>query len=297
MVYSQNFLKNKSLVSDLIDKSSITDEDVVYEIGAGQGIITQELLKRVKRVIAFELDKNLYNKLAKRFENEQSLELKQGNFLIHPLPSYSYKVFSNIPFNITSEIIKKLTQTKNPPEDAYLIIQKEAAKKFIGKPIDIKNSQISILLKPWFELSTFYRFEHNDFFPKPNVDTVLLRIKKRKKPLVQYKNKESYEDLIVYAFNQFKPNVVEGLSDVYGKDAILELSTKLGFSPVLKPSELGIRDWLGLFSYFLDEIDAKHKSVVEGIYKKQLAQQEKLDKIHRTRMDKDWKTKGRVGQS
>ena len=289
IAYSQNFLKNKGLISDLINKSSITNEDIVYEIGAGQGIITHELLKKAKKVIAFEIDKNLFNKLTQRFENERLVELKQGNFLTHSLPSCSYKVFSNIPFNITSEVIKKLTQANNPPEDAYLIIQKEAASKFIGKPIDIKNSQISILLKPLFELSIFYEFENNDFFPKPNVDTVLLRIKKRNKPLIQHKNIESYENLITYAFNQFKPNVTKGLSDLYGKETILKLSKELGFSPKSKPSELDIKDWLGLFSYFLYKIDSKHKSIIKGSYKKQLVQQKKLNKIHRTRINKDWK--------
>ena len=289
ITYSQNFLKNKALVSDLVNKSSITNEDIVYEIGSGQGIITQELLKKAKKVIAFEIDRNLFNKLAQRFENERLLELRLENFLTHSLPSYSYKVFSNIPFNITSEVIKKLTQARNPPEDTYLIVQKEAAKKFVGKPIDIKNSQISILLKSLFELSIFYEFMHYDFFPKPNVDAVLLRIKKRKKPLVQHKNKESYENFIVYAFNQFKSNVSKGLSDIYGKKVILKLSKELGFSPTSKPSELDIKDWIGLFTYFLNKIDNKHKSVVKDSYKKQLTQEKKLNKIHRTRINKDWK--------
>lgn len=289
IVYSQNFLKNRSLVSNLIDKSSINDEDIVYEIGAGQGIITQELLKKAKKVVAFEIDKNLFNKLAQRFKNESSLELKQGNFLTYSLPSYKYKVFSNIPFNITSEVVRKLTQTKNPPEDTYLIVQKEAAKKFVGKPYDKKNSQMAVLLKPWFDLQIFHEFRQDDFFPRPQVDTVLLRIKKLEIPLIKNEHKNIYQDFVVYTFNQFKPNVSEGLSKLYGKEAILNLSQKIGFSLNSRPSELNTKDWLGLFNFFIEKLNEKQQDLIVGSYNKLLKQQAKLEKIHRTRVDKDWR--------
>ena len=123
IAYSQNFLKSKALVSGLIEKSLITKNDVVYEIGAGQGIITEKLLKAAKKVIAFEIDENLFNKLLTRFKNETKLELKKGDFQKYPLPTNPYKVFSNIPFNITSAVINRLTQTNNPPQDSFLIIQ------------------------------------------------------------------------------------------------------------------------------------------------------------------------------
>ena len=87
ITYSQNFLINKTLVSELIEKSSITDKDIVYEIGAGEGIITKELLKKAEKVIAFELDVILFDKLSKKFQNEKSLELKFGNFLDFDLPN------------------------------------------------------------------------------------------------------------------------------------------------------------------------------------------------------------------
>ncbi len=260
----------------------------MYEIGAGQGIITEELLKVTQKAIAFEIDKNLFNKLLQRFGNEKSLEIKRGDFLTHKLPNQPYKVFSNIPFNITSAIIKKLTQASNPPEDAYLIVQKEAAKKFAGKPIDNKNSQVSILLKPWFDFENFHQFKKEDFFPRPNVDIIMLRIKKRDKPLVGYKQKSLYEDFVTYAFNQFKPDITEGLSKVFGKGTTIKLAGKLGFPPSSKPSELGIEDWIELFNAFT-QLNGRYQSIVRGSYANLLSQQGKLGKIHRTRTDKSWK--------
>lgn len=280
---------NKGLITELIERSSITNGDVVYEIGAGKGIITEGLLKRSEKVVAFEIDSSLFNKLAQRFRNEKSLELKLGNFLTHSLSNQPYKVFANIPFNITSAIIKKLTQASNPPEDAYLIVQKEAAKKFVGKPYDNKNSQMAILLKPWFDFEVFHQFKVVDFFPRPGVDIIMLRIKKRDKPLVDYKHKRQYEDLVTYTFNQFKPNVSEGLSEVFGKQAVVRLGSRLGFPLSSKPSELSFEDWIGLFNSFLNDLDYKHQGIVKGSYTKLVEQQGKLEKIHRTRVDKNWR--------
>lgn len=288
IAYSQNFLKDRLLIATLLEKSSITRGDTVYEIGAGQGIITEILAQKAKKVVAFEIDKNLFNKLLQRFQNNNNIELKLGNFISCVLPSYPYKVFSNIPFNMTSAIIRRLTQMENTPGDTYLIIQKEAGKKFIGKPYDTKNSQTSVLLKPWFELSIFYEFEKCDFFPKPRVDTVLLRIKKRDKFLIEEGKKISYQDFVVYAFNQFQPNIAEGLVGIFGRATLLDLGKQLGFSPKLKPSELDFKHWLGLFSYFSDKLSNK-QGLIKGSFAKLAEQQSKLRKIHRTRLDKDWR--------
>lgn len=286
--YSQNFLKNSELVKDLLNMSGISSNDTVYEIGAGEGIITQELLKKAKKVVAFELDRNFFSKLTQKFQNEKALELKSEDFLTCSLPIYPYKIFSNIPFNITSAIIKKLTLENNAPENSYLIVQKEAAKKFMGKPLDNKNSQIAVILNPWFEFRIRHEFKTSDFFPRPNVDIVLLEIKKRGKPLVDARYKNKYEDFITYGFNQFKPNITQGLSEILGKQSINDLAKKSGFSPNSKPSELDFIDWLNLFNFFI-YVAVNQQNVVKDSFARQLKQQENIEKIHRTRVHKAWR--------
>lgn len=290
IAYSQNFLKDKNLIANLISKSSITKNDTVYDIGAGQGIITDELSKVSGKVIAFEIDKNLYGKLSQRLRN-QNVELRLGNFLDFPLPSFGYKVFSNIPFNITSAVIRKLTEAPNPPLDTYLIVQKEAAEKFLGKPYDIKNSQLAIQLKPWFDMTVVYNFAKNDFFPKPMVDIVLIRIEKRNNSLIDLKDKQLYDDFITYSYSQFQPNIVEGLSKVIGRNTMTILAKQVGFNPNGKPSELEEKTWYGIFDYFIKNVDDNHKRIVKGAFALLRKQQQNLQKINRTRLDKNWKSK------
>lgn len=275
--YSQNFLRDFNLVRSLISKSSISKNDTILEIGAGKGIITTELLNRAGKVIAYELDKQLLDALTQKFQGNQLLQLEFKDFLGVNLPNFPYKIFSNIPFNITSAIIKKLTLEDNPPEDAYLIVQKEAAMRFMGKPLDIKNSQLSVILHPWFEFRSMYEFKPDDFSPRPNVTIILLEIKKRNEPLIDSKNKDKYEDFITYTFSQPKPNITEGLSKVMRIEATNS-----------KPSELDFEDWIDLFEMFL-KLPEKQQSIVKGSFNMQLKQQENIEKINRTRVDEGWK--------
>ena len=286
--YSQNFLQNTELVKSLVRKSGISQSDTVLEIGAGDGIITAELLNIAGKVMAFEVDKHFFDKLEKKFEGNTSLQLRLEDFLEVDLPSYPYKVFSNIPFNLTSAIIKRLTLEDNSPEYAYLIIQKEAAMKFVGKPLDSKNSQLSVLLYPWFEIKSTYNFKPSDFHPRPNVQVVLIEIKKIQDPLINLQKRQKYEDFVTFAFNQFKPNITEGLSSVLGKQNIITLAKEHGFSPEAKPSELNFQDWISLFEAFLG-MPEKQQLIVKGSFSKQLKQQESIEKVNRTRVDKNWR--------
>jgi len=238
------------------------------KIGAGEGIITAELLRKARKVVAFEPDTIFFDKLSNRFRGEKSLELKNLDFLTINLPNHAYKVFSNIPFNITSQIIKKLLFDKNSPVDSYIVIQKESASRFSGRPMSKKNDQIAVLLHPWFEFSSIYEFSPDDFFPKPGVEVILLRIIKREEPLVAESNKRKYWDFTTYIFNRQRQKIVK--------------------LPA-RPSEINFSDWLRFFDLFLKK-SAKEQDLIGGAYIAQLRQQERLDKIHRTRVAKDWLT-------
>jgi len=286
--FSQNFTVNGPLISDLIRQSSITKEDLVYEIGPGTGSITSELAKVCRQVIATEIDKNLYEKLKVKFAGLSNIQIIFGDFNTSQLPKQPYKVFSNIPFNITASIIKKLTESDNPPVDTYLFVQEESAYKFCGIS---KETQSSLLLKPWFDLSIVYHFKKTDFRPVPNVEIVLLRMTKRIQPLVIANNDQLYKDFVVYSFNQWKPTLKEGLKGVFSDIQFTRLSNSLKFSIKSKPTDLTFDQWLGLFNFFGSGTDISKKILINGAESKLKAQQSKLDKIHRTRIDKKWKQK------
>jgi len=284
MEYSQNFLKDPALINKLLDKSSIGKKDIVYEVGPGKGVITQELAKRCLKVIGVEKDRKLYKRLKEIFFREHKIELKSGDFLEQKLPlEKRYKVFSNIPFNITTDIVRKLTCSPNPPEDCYLIIQKEAAQKYTGLP---KETQFSLLLKPWFELKVLHYFQKIDFSPIPNVNVVLLQIKKREESLVKKIYTQPYRDFIVYGFNQRRPSLESSFKKIFTYKQFNKLSKNLKFNKLSKPRDLNFKQWISLFNYFLKGVENKKKSLIYGAEEQLKYQQSHLQKIHRTKQNR-----------
>lgn len=177
---SQNFLTSTAVIRRLIQKTNLTRADHVLEIGPGKGHITRALLERCGHVSSVELDRALFLRLAEQFKNAENLTLRNADFCSTPLPKKGcYKVFANIPFSRTTDIIRRLTECPNPPSDAYLIVEKGAAKRFMGAPQDTLRS---LSLKPFFTLEILSHLRREDFHPKPSVDIVLLHISQKKRP-------------------------------------------------------------------------------------------------------------------
>ena len=186
---SQNFLTSSATIKRLLRLTSINKHDFVIEIGSGKGHITKELIKVCDTVDAFEIDFKLYEQSRNKLGSAENLNLKHTDFLKAALPKHgNYKVFSNIPFSITSDIVRKLTTAKNPPQEMWLVMEKGAAKRFTGRSND---TLASILIKPFFEMEIKYHFKRQDFHPMPSVDTVLLHFAKKAEsdiPLTQQNN-------------------------------------------------------------------------------------------------------------
>jgi 23S rRNA (adenine-N6)-dimethyltransferase len=248
---AQNFLVKSHLAVSLLSRSTINRNDTVYEIGPGKGRLTIVLAKKAKKVIAIEKDFDLCGRLLKRFENTDNIVIYNADFLKFKIKEFSYKIFANVPFNITSDVIRKIVYAANPPVEAYLIMQKEAAQKFIGVP---KTTQFSVLVKPWFKPKIIRSFKRTDFSPAPNVDVVMLHIEKRTPALVSHTDIPIYKRFIKCGFNARRKNLKSNYKNIFSHNQWRRLSRDLVFSMQAKPSELRFRQWLGLFEFFKKEI-------------------------------------------
>ncbi len=241
---SQVFLKDRNLVSSLVEKSSIGVYDTVLEVGPGKGIITDELLKRAGRVIAVEKDPDLFRKLSQRYRENPSIELHNADILRFELPGFQYKVFSNIPFAIEGQLVRILIDHyRNPPVDTYLIMRRKVAERLAGIS---REGQFSVSHKPWFDLEIFHNFRRDDFKPKPKVECSMFRFMKKDKPLISDKDKRSYEFFVKSGFGgggRLKQNILP----FFTKDKFGRISQSLGFRPDDMPSQLNFKQWLELF--------------------------------------------------
>lgn len=175
---SQHFLKNPRLALILIGHSNLKKRDLVVEIGAGSGVITSALSKRVREVWAIEPDSETAKKLRHNLETRGITNVKviEKDFLEVKLPSEPYKVFSNPPFHLSSKIVHKLIEDQNPPESFYLILQKQFALKLLNTERHY-TSQLGLQLIQKYQTKIRLPLKPTDFTPPPAVPTVLFEAK------------------------------------------------------------------------------------------------------------------------
>ena len=277
---SQNFLRSSHLIASLLDRFDLGSDNTVYEIGPGEGFITRQLARRFREVVAIEKDSRLAQLLQRAFRDCPNVTIVADDFLCHLLPASPYKVFANIPFNITSAIVSRLTAEEHPVDEAYLTMQREAAHMYLGTP---GESLRSILLKPWFELEIVHRFRRSDFVPSPRVDVVMLRLRKRGPPLVNTADRQLFRDFVVYMFTNWQPHLTTPLNDLFTRRQRQSMERELGFNLDVKPTSISLEEWLALFDQLQRVGDAQTRRRLAGSEQRLLRQQRALQKIYRTR--------------
>lgn len=279
IAYAQNFLHSVRLVRRLVDASSLGENDVVLEIGPGDGAITGVLVETCRHVLAVEKDPYQVERLRQRFGNDGRLTLFSGDFLDFPPPCTPYKVFASIPYNATAAIVGKVTTGLAPPEDTYLVVQREAALRFIGEPVE---TLVGLEIKPWFEPSIMHTFRRTDFRPVPAVESVLLRIERRRAPLVPDHQRSLYLDFMAAMFTAWKATVREAARATFPKRACDALDRSIGGTLDRRPSEVELATWIAAFQVLVDLEDARAWSTISGARKELERQQENLSKRRRT---------------
>jgi len=260
IVLAQNFLRSSKLARSLLNISSIASSDIVYEIGPGRGIITAELARTACQVIAIEKDPNLARQMQSRFQEVENVQIIASDFLQYRILDREYKIFANIPYNITADIVHKILYTPSVPSEAYLVIQKEAAQKFSGTPIE---TQFSILAKPLFEIQIIRELRRTDFEPVPHVDSVLLHIKKHPCPLLNKEDISLFRSFIRFGFGRWKHSLKLIFKPIFTYPQWKHLSKDLCFPLNTTPSLLKIEQWLGLFDYFKHGVSRSKQAYIK----------------------------------
>ena len=227
--YAQHFLRGSSFIAELIGHSNLNKNDTVIDIGAGSGAITSVLEGRVAKVIAYETDPVVLATLRQNFLGIPNVTIIPKDFLTAELPNDAYKVFSNIPFNLSSQIVRKLTTAKNPPSAIYLITQKQFAQKLVQGG-DHFHGALGTIIAPWWIARIRRPLRRTDFTPPPAVDTVLLEIKVRPDALIDERLQAQYEEFVTNCY------------------AVPAVYAKAGGDKTKKPSTLTVEEWCQLFS-------------------------------------------------
>lgn len=266
MLLSQNFIKDPFVVKELLNASSIKSSDLVIEIGPGRGIVTKELIHRSKEVIAVEKDVDLYQDLIEKFTGVSNLKIFNKDFLIFNLPNEAYKVFSNIPFNITAEIIDKFLKAINKPNEIYLILQTEAAEKYVGDEIE---TQSSILTKIFYDVEILGQIDRTAFTPKPQINISFIKFVLKNQNTIDSDIYQQFRDFVIYGFNQWKEDIFNAYKKIFSYQQFKLINKSLKINQ-LKPSQLKLDQWIGFFDIYQKFVPISKKDLVDGFEKKYL---------------------------
>ena len=280
---TQNELAEPSLAAKLVSLSQVHPRDVVYDLGAGSGVLTAALARRGSRVVAIERDPVLVRRLRRRFHNFPNVVVREGDILAWRMPRSDYVVVANPPFDITADLMRKLLDAETAPRDAYLVLQREAAQRFAVRP---RMTLSAVLIAPWFSLRVLHAFHRSDFAPAPGVDAVFVRLHKRGPPLVASSAERLYRDFVTVVFSAWRPTIVGALAATLGRAAAARLIAHAAVDRDLSPSHLGLDDWLRLFREFRSGPLVIRQRVLGG-EARALRQRARLRKVHRTRAPRD----------
>lgn len=244
----QNFLINEGARELILNAAGLEDSDEVLEIGPGLGALTQSLVDRARRVVSVELDPSLYAILQDMLGARQNLDLIQGNFLDIEMSDLGldpgFVVVANIPYNITSAIIRKVMESEARPARAVLTVQKEVAERVVAGPGEMSLLALSVQLFGTPSIDAV--LASGSFFPRPSVDSAVIRVE-----MDRAVNGELVDMVFVLAragFAQRRKKLRNSLAHglPMDKEEVEGLLHSSDIDPDRRPQTLKVDEWLSL---------------------------------------------------
>ena len=243
----QNFLIDEQVLCSIIEAAELKKSDNIIEVGPGTGFLTDKLLEKAGNVVAIEQDKDMVRILNERFDEVNNLKVVNADVLKtrsqnSGFRSQTYKVVANIPYYITSPLLKHFLQSDNRPEMMVLLVQKEVAEKICGIS---GKSVITIETQIFGEPEIIEFVPSNAFYPAPKVNSAILRIRVYKSPLVPVDGLRDFLRIVKFGFSQkrkkLKSSLAAGLR--MKSSEIKEILIKTGIDPDLRAENLSIENW------------------------------------------------------
>jgi len=252
--YGQNFLISKKVIDDIIESANLKKTDTVIEVGPGFGVLTFALAEKVKKVVSFEIEKKMEgyweeNKL-------ENIEIIWGNVLnkFEDLKAKKYKVVANIPYQITSNLIRRFLETENKPSEMILMVQKEVGERICAKGAcpsvagKRRRGQMSILAVAtqfYAEPKILFNVKRTKFFPEPKVDSVVIKLKiKNQKHKVDEKD---FFRIVKAGFASKRKTLANNLKSLkYKQEDLQDIFKKLNLNSKVRAQELSVEQWVEL---------------------------------------------------
>jgi 16S rRNA (adenine1518-N6/adenine1519-N6)-dimethyltransferase len=252
----QNFLVSENILNNIVHTAQLQGNDTVLEIGAGFGTLTVELLKGGSKVIAVELDKRLVVPLKKLAKVNKNLLVVEGDIFkqwpaISPkLKDLCYKIVANLPYNITSLVLRNFLEQKPRPKEMILLVQKEVAERVVARPG--KMSRLSVAVQFYGQPEIIGVVPAQDFWPMPEVDSAILKIDGIGEDIDGYQgllgsvDKKKFFNFINLGYSAKRKQLHNNLASGFRLDngLVQEIFKNIGINPHARAQDLAIEDWI-----------------------------------------------------
>jgi len=246
----QNLLKDKNQIRKIVEFSGIDKKDTVLEIGPGLGALTLEIAPKVKKVVCVEADREMVSSLRNilKEDNIKNVDIINDNILslfknekLNVPGIKKYKVVANIPYYLTSFLIRNILEIKNLPEDIFFIIQKEVGERICSKPGDM--SILSVAVQYYAEPKILMSIPRGCFVPSPKVDSVLIKITPK-----GVKKDEQFFKIVKAGFSHPRKQLIGNLSTELGinRDVIKKWLSDNNLKPGERAEVLSLDQWKNL---------------------------------------------------
>ncbi|MCL1830830.1 MAG: 16S rRNA (adenine(1518)-N(6)/adenine(1519)-N(6))-dimethyltransferase RsmA [Oscillospiraceae bacterium] len=249
----QNFLINPGIVSKITLAGPIDQQTGVIEIGAGRGVLTEQLAKAAKKVLAIEIDKALVSDLSETFAVSDRVVVVEGDILKlnlsdiikQYLEGMKVAVYGNLPYYITSSIVMKLLEERFPFEYIVVMMQKETALRFTAAEGSRLSGAVTLAVRYYSQPHYLFDVSSGSFYPKPNVDSAVVRFDLHSIPPVTVNNESLMFDIIKAAFMQRRKTAVNAISDKLpiAKSLLIDIFRQIDIDQLVRAEQLTLKDY------------------------------------------------------
>jgi len=253
----QNFLADQNIRNKIIASLDLQPDDLVLEIGAGRGELTELISQRVKKIYALEIDARLHLALSESLAKCQNIQIMHQDILKFDLAKFvkghkikgKLKVFGNIPYYISSPIIEQLLKFRAYLSAIFITTQKEFAVRLASAPGSKDYGSFSCFVQYYALPKILFQISKNCFKPSPKVDSSFLELKIREKPAVSVKDEGLFFRVIRAAFGQRRKTLRNSLSSLVSEESLHKFFTESGLDIKVRPERLSLKDFALLANY------------------------------------------------
>lgn len=241
----QHLLHSKKLINEIVSHAKLNIHDTVLDLGAGKGAITAILSQKAKKVIAVENDRKFVEVLKEKFGHYPNTKIIHQDILKIHLPKEPFVVVSNIPYSITTPILKMLFN--NPTryfQRGIIVVEKGAAKRFTSK--FVKDPHV-IAWRMWFDIRYVKEIKRNHFSPPPRVDSAVILIKRKEKPIIPITDYLTFLGMADYLLKNPQSPIGIALRGIFTPAQIKQLKRNLRIKEEVSVATLSEQQWGFIF--------------------------------------------------